>query len=248
MWIGGLPANLGSSGFASAQGLSYQGGTGRRKSKKIPANLRGYVRPTGFYGRYRAGAGDQERKFHDLDVDDAVVATGGTVTHLNVIAQGVTEATRVGRKCTITHIGWRYTVRLPETVQQASPTAGDTVRLMLILDKQANGAIPSVTDVLESAEYQSFNNLANKGRFRVLMDRTIDINYLVMASDAASKYDQGQVEQSDSFYKKCNITIEYDSTTGAITEVRSNNLLLLAISSQGTASFVSKLRLRFTDS
>ena len=56
------------------------------------------------------------------------------------------------------------------------------MRVMLYHDKQANGATAAVLDILESADYQSFNNLVNSGRFRILMDRTYAMNYLTLAS------------------------------------------------------------------
>ena len=74
-----------------------------------PRVVPGYTRSSGFYGRFAKPNG--EMKFHDVDLDDAVIAAGANATaSINLIAQGVTESTRVGRKCTITAINWRYRV------------------------------------------------------------------------------------------------------------------------------------------
>ncbi len=220
------------------------GGNGRTNGQKKFRT--GYDRTAGYYGRYNPGSG--ELKFHDVDLDDAVVATGGTVTPtINIIPQGVTEITRVGRKCTIKRVGWRYTIQLLESDAQATPAAGDTVRVILYQDKQANGATAAVTDILESADFQSFNNLANSGRFRTLMDRTHTLNYAGLASDGAGVVSQANVQQNFQFHKKCNIPIEFNAATGAIGEIRSNNLGVLLISAGGTAFFGSKFRLRFSD-
>ncbi len=188
-----------------------------------------------------------ELKFHDVDLDDAVVATGGTVTPtIAIIPQGVTEIQRVGRKCTINAIGWRFSVSLPEVDGVATPPNPDTVRVLLFQDKQANKATAAVTDILESADYQSFNNLANKGRFRTLMDRTYAINYTTgLGIGADGDYTSVRVE--DSFFGKCNIDIEYTAATGDIDEITSNNIGVLLISQAGVAKFDSKFRLRFTD-
>ena len=43
-----------------------------------------------------------------------------------------------------------------------------------------------MTDILESDDYQSFNNLANKGRFVTLMDRTYELNSNGAAGDGTS--------------------------------------------------------------
>ncbi len=208
----------------------------------------GFQRTSGFYGRYQGP--DAELKFHDVDLDDAVIDTAGTITAtVNIIPQDVTEKTRVGRKCTIKSIGWRYRINLPEQDAVATPANSDVVRVIMYLDKQANGATAAVTDLLESANFHSFNNLANKSRFRVLHDAMYDLNFLTLASDNAGVVSSAGVNRSGEFFKKCNIPIEFDdtATTGAIGTIRSNNLGVLLISSAGQAGFDSKIRLRFSD-
>ncbi len=203
----------------------------------------GYDRSVGYYGRMTAG---KELKFHDVDFNDAVVAIGGTVEpSINLIAQGVTESQRIGRKCTIRSIGWRWQMTIPERDAAATPGQGSTLRMILFQDKQANGATAAVTDLLESADFQSFNNLVNKGRFRTLMDKTVTINYMGLGSDGAGVVSQGLQIRHGTFFKECNIPVEFDSTTGAITEIRSNNIGVLLISGAGLCGFASKFRLRF---
>ncbi len=191
-----------------------------------------------------------ELKFHDVDFDNSPVATGGDIeATINIIAQGVTESTRIGRKCTITNIGWRYDINLPLIDAGASPTGGDVVRIILYLDKQTNGATATVLNVLQTADYQSFNNLSNKGRFTILMDKTHIINYFGMASDNAGVVSQALPVKSFKFFKKCNISIEYDDSaaTGALTTIRTNNIGILSISRAGVVQIASKIRLRFSD-
>ncbi len=222
----------------------YKRGKAARRTRRSLFR-RGFDRTAGFYGRYRGGPGT-ELKFHDVDLDDAVIDTAGTVTaSVNLIAQGTTESERDGRACTIKRIGWRYKITVPELDAVATPGAPDTVRVIMFLDKQCNGATATVTGILEAANYQSFNNLANKSRFRTLYDRTHQINYMSLASDNAGVVSQGAHSVNGSFYKDCNIKLEFDSTTGAITEIRSNNIGVLLISAAGVAAFDSKIRLRF---
>jgi hypothetical protein len=161
------------------RGRTQKTGTAKkqRTSRAIRPAQRGFVQTSGFYGRYaRNGTVGAELKFHDLDIDDAVVAANGTIAQVscNLIAQGVTESQRIGRKCTIRNINWRYQIQLPNAQNMTSVL--DTVRVILYQDKQANGATATVTGILESDDFQSFNNLANKGRFTILMDRTHAIN------------------------------------------------------------------------
>ncbi len=218
----------------------------RRAPKKgyIWPSQRGYLRQSGFYGRYSGRGG--ELKFHDLAVDDAVIAAGGTVsTSFNLIAQGVTESTRVGRKCIIKKIDWKISITLPASTSAAGGTP-DSVRIQLILDKQANGAVPVVADIMEDGDWQSFRNLANSGRFHFLMDKVIIMNQTGGAGDGATN-DYNESKYFFKFHKDCNIPLEFSSTTGAITEIRSNNVFMMINSENGLAGLKSQVRIRFSD-
>ncbi len=239
----------GSAGWMSRR-AAYQAGKKVASSKWARARRkitfrRGYDRTRGYYGRFRnAGA---ELKFHDLDVNDAVVAVAGTVqTALCAIPQNDTENGRDGRKCTITSIGWRWELLLNNTGTLLDTS--DVVRIMLVLDKQANGALPAVTDVLATDDYQSFNNLANSSRFRTLYDKTISIS--AVAGSGRGTTDTmafGEKRIQGTFFKKCNVLMEYDNTaiTGVITSIRSNNIFAIVLSLSGNCAFASKMRLRF---
>jgi hypothetical protein len=211
------------------------------RKRTLPPMRAGRTRVTGFYGRFQSGG---EKKFHDVDLDDAAVATAGTITDSHVkIAQGTTESTRIGRKLTIRKINWRYDLRLNNS---SEPSHGDVVRVILYVDHQCNGATAAVGDVLASADYQSFRNLANMTRFTILLDKTYNLQFSAGAYDGTN--DQfSTVTQSYTFQKRCNIPVEYSSTTGAITEIKSNNIGSLLISRNGFGAFASKFRFRFDD-
>ncbi len=138
-------------------------------------------------------------------------------------------------------------MELGEQDAGATPKSGDTVRVILYLDKQVNGATASATLILESANYQSFNNLSNSGRFCTLMDRTYTLNHTNLASDGAGVVSSSNIFVDDSFYKDCNIPIEFNSTSGVITEISSNNIGVLLLAKVGEVAFESKMRLRFSD-
>ncbi len=232
----------------------YAGTKSRARSQKfrVAARRKGYGRTSGYYGRYGQGP-HAELKFHDLDIDDAIVASTGTINPASascvIIQQGTTESTRLGRKITIKSINWRWTITLPEFDAQDTPGPDDVLRVILFQDKQTNGATATVTGILESADFQSFNNLANKSRFRTLMDRTYALNYQSLASDGAAVVSGAALTIQDSFFKKCNIAIEYDNTAtdGSLATQRSNNIAVLLISSSNVSRFASKMRLRFSD-
>ncbi len=189
-----------------------------------------------------------ELKFHDVALDDAVIASGGNITPtINIIPQGVTEIQRIGRKCTLRSVHWKYRVDLPEVNAVATPNTIDEVRVIMYLDKQCNGLTAVATDILETATIRSFRNLANSGRFTILMDRLHVINWGTLASSVATEIQQAEVVREYSFNKKCEIPIEFNAGNGVLTEIRSNNLGVLLVGLNGTAGFLSSIRLRFSD-
>ncbi len=241
---------------AYGYGLGYSKGGKLISGPILPprvAKRRNYVpgvsRVGGYYGRFAPRGG--ELKFHDIDVDDAVIAAGCNIQNagtINIIPQGVTEVQRIGRKCTIKQILWRYRVFLPPVDGAAAPASADSVRLIVYLDKQCNGATAVNTGILESNDWQSFRNLANTGRFHILMDKVMNMNSLTLAANQdANVFDVAGVHRSGVFFKKCDIPLEFDAATGALTEVRSNNIGIMICSSNGVAGIDSKVRLRFSD-
>lgn len=202
----------------------------------------GYTRSSGFYGRFGKGG---ELKFFDTSLSFLIDATGEVPAtgQLALIPQGVTESTRVGRKCTIKSIAMKGNL----LYAPAAAASGSTNAVMyLVLDKQCNGAAAGATDVFTGTNFVTlFHNLANSQRFVVLKTWKWTIN-----SSAGATTAYNNVSRMWSGFKKCNIPIEYSSTTGAITEIRSNNLFLLA-SSDGTSDDLITIggtcRLRFSD-
>lgn len=188
----------------------------------------GTVRRAGFYGRYGQAAIDRglipEKKFFDtalsfnLDFTGECSTTAGTGL-INLIPQGDTESTRDGRQCTIESINIRGDMTfIPGAAAQASGTG----HLYLILDKQCNGALSAITDVFTSNDMRIvFHNLANSKRYVVLKKWIHAFN-----PPAGQTTAYNNVSRRIEYFKKCNIPIEFSSTTGAVAEVKSNNLFL----------------------
>lgn len=225
----------------------------RKTSSGVPARYSGRFRRSGYYGRYNRGSQiarlrrglNIEKKFFDtalnftFDTTGEVPATG----QLTLVPQGVTESTRVGRSMTVKSIQ----IRAECVYTPAADTVGATgCYLLLVLDKQANGAAAAITDVLTSNDMRTaMINLANSERFYIL--KRWDF---VMQAGAGVQTAFGKDVKQIEYFKKCNYTVEYSSTTGAITEIKSNNIFLLAGCDNQTDDSVScngTARLRFTD-
>lgn len=213
----------------------------KRKRTFVGRVAKRRLAPRAFRGR-RVGP-SQEWKFLDVQIDDALIAQAGTVTpSVNLIAQGVTESNRVGRKCSIRSISWRWNLQMKS--QAVMSSTSDSVRLIVYIDKQANGATAAVLDILETANFQSFNNLSNSGRFRVLYDKMMNTQQNAAIAGPVTN----EQDLNGTFHKALNLPIEFSGTGGTIDEIRSNNIGLLVISFGGFTSLVSKIRIRFSDS
>ncbi len=222
--------------------------TGRRG---MPNRFRGYYRKVGVYGRFNNRAPYQEKKWRDIAVDMSPISSTGTIDDtMCLIAQDVDSSARIGRRCTIRSIFWRWMIFLPEVDAAATASPPDVVRLMIVQDTQCNGVIFTPAEVLVSADFQAYNNLSNRNRFKILCDKSVSINYNTLASDNAGVVSSAQHQRIGSCYlKNVNITITYDNTaaTGAIGTRRSNNIAIMCISQNGVARLGSVYRIRFTD-
>ncbi len=177
--------------------------------------------------------GVKERKFIDTQIVNTAIITTGTITQLSNIAQGLTEFTRVGNKITVTGILLKY-------LQNANISTN--TRVMLVQDKQTNGAIYVNTDLLEDASAQDIilspRNSDFKRRFRVVYDRTHPFDVNARATHVVSKF------------FKMNIPLRYDTNVGDITDLQSSSFSLFVCTETAGAAVVNTVfvRLFFTDS
>ncbi len=214
-----------------------------RKARPSFASRRNLnVRTSGYIGRF-TGA-QREMKFFDTSLSFAIDATGEVPAtgQLNLIPQGVTESQRIGRKAVIKSIQLRARM-------STDPVAGNLAALtyvLVVLDKQANGAAAAVTDVLTGNDLSTaMVNMANSERFTILK-RIKNVWNFTAGVDGA----YAPKKQNLEYYKQCNIPVEFSSTTGAIGEIKSNNIFLLAGTSTGTddiTQVTGTCRLRYVD-
>jgi len=206
----------------------------------------GRTRVAGNFGRYNRGG---ELKYFDVTHAENNIPTQGAIYNTIIgISQGVGENERVGRKCTIRSIHWRYNVKVSESTAEGTPKNGDTVRVIMFLDKQTNGTAALVSDILSSSNYHSFRNLSNSGRFNILYDKQHCLNVDGLAvNTAGTAYSNTEVIREFVVNKKVNIPVEFSNTTGVLTGIKSNNIGILTISKNGDINMNARYRLRFSD-
>lgn len=224
-------------------GESMKGSVLAKRARYTP--VPGYQRVSGFYGRFQHEKGKMiENKFFDtaldftFDLTAIVPATG----QLCLVPQGTTESTRIGRKLKIHSIQIRGVYSCD---QGAQPLSINTY-LYLMQDTQTNGAAATLAEMFTGNDLSSaMINLANSGRFRVLK-RFLWTSTPSYGTIGAPGDSAGIMED---YYKKMNLEVDFSSTTGALTEIRSNNLFLVAGAKNGDnlVTFHGTCRIRYSD-
>lgn len=229
----------------------------RRNATRAAGTRAGVGRSNVGLWQGRLAGAREELKFHDVIDEEVLTATVSSAfsTPLLTVASGSGESLRTGRKINLRSIALRFSVSYDatQTLSGYMPQ-DDIVRVLVIQDRQANGTTPNLSDILEypggSNPVFAFNNLSNKNRFRILMDKTIELVYHNAFVDDPSFFGFFGPQKAASWYKKCNIPIEYSGATGTVGEIKSNNLLMVVIRKESTPGgfrFRFNARVRFTD-
>jgi len=191
----------------------------------ITSRQRGYVRKGGYYGRFSRAAGNELKFYDETKSATATTLTGAVLeSSMNNIPEGTGQSERLGRKCTVTQIQVRGMVHSEGPLPQR-------VRFVIAHDKQCNGATATWSGgdgPFEGTTVDSFRNLENSSRFRILYDKTWAFNQTANPGS--------YIEKNFSAYIKCNLPLEFSGATGGLTEIRSNNLVTFAISEYNTGT------------
>ncbi len=250
---------------------------GRMTFGRNPNRSFGTYRRTGFYNRrykapkwaYQSAALASrlgvEKKFTTDNYSDTTVAASWAFPTLTVsdhsateassnmvmIAQGNGQSQRVGRKIMLTNISVRW-LAARVGVASAVSAPGLVFRFVFYIDRQANGAAVTTSDLFEdiAVDHLQFRNLANSKRFKILKDTTLDLAVVGGAGDGTVANDWSGERISGQFHKILNLPILYNqvSTDGAIATIESNNIGCMCVSSIAEeANFSFNIRARYTD-
>jgi hypothetical protein len=215
---------------------------------RVPLASRGY-RPN-----------NTERKLSDINPTVNAANTTSTITALCVPTLGSDYTNRVGRKITVKSVQGRCLVRttLGETLITGSSGA-QQVRLMLLVDLQPNGALPAITDILTNAHPSSNMNLNNRDRFKILLDKTWNLDpYLNDPTATQARISMDNQCRSWKFYKKCDQEVIFNAVNGGtIADITSGAIIRVILGNQpapvagppaiGAAELVISSRVRFVD-
>lgn len=152
------------------------------------------------------------------------VAFGG-ITELNCIPQGATVANRIGNKVMMKSVAFKANLVASATTLVLG------ARLMLVYDRQTNGAFPAIGDILQNqpaGATTAFSdiNIANKNRFLILRDQYFDFDVSQAQKRTVNLYCKGRWET------------EFGANAGNITDIKMGALYLVlyATSSAGVGT------------
>lgn len=244
-----------------AYGQSYKyTGTSRRKRPRRNSYRRASV------ARTRGALVNTERKYFDVSYDYAnlpiISNTGWTAatrlsgnTTLCCPQQGTSIANRVGNKIWLHKISFRGQVD-QNSITGLVPVAAGTVRIVILQDKQTNGALYSASDVLGSGpsgqSIDSFQNTDSFGRFKVLKDYTFNLAQPAVAWDGTNLQHNGDAKSLRFTIKfKKPILVKFNNGNGGdVGDIIDNSFHIMCAQSNDanvSTSIHWKTRAYFTD-
>lgn len=198
----------------------------------------------------------QELKFWDLVKPSSVVNQTWTEiwTSVNLVQQGANADQRIGRNIWIKGLNIKGDVKAVSDSLSGVLSSDQYVRVAIVLDTQCNGASPASTDIWESTdiagtavpECDQWRNLEKSSRFRILYDKVMQMNQFVCAGASGNTL-TGAKTMRFKVNKKMNLKIEFDSSTGFIGDLSSNNISVWAVKNQtaNTVDLSGNVRIRF---
>lgn len=195
-----------------------------------------------------------ELKFKDISHNfgaAAIPVNGVLGGSLVLLTSGTAPSTLVGRKMTLKNITIRGTITLPKDNDAllTGLSTSDVVRIMLVWDKQCNGAQAAVTDVISNANgIEGMRNMEKSQRFQIMKEWVIPMNADMAFDSTGVQFVSSGGQKQFKFNKRCNIVIHYDDTASSvIADVQDHNIFLMAISNSGAIRVSCQSRIRFMD-
>lgn len=200
---------------------SYGAYSGKRKPP-VAKNVKSYVKKC------------MDRILENKRIDSGTSINpglAGTVTDLALwgITQGNALNQRIGNNIRLKELQMRLTVNGDTG---STDTDRTRIRVLIVQDKQCNGALPAVTDVLLQANVLSlynYNNVVGCGghRFVILKDKTWDFSPNSYY-DGATVLNPGQAYTTSWNFTKLPV-IQYDANAGAITDLCGQNVFMISV-------------------
>lgn len=185
----------------------------------------------------------QELKFLDTAVGITLDTTVEQVTTFNAITQGDANNNRDGSVVQVKSVQIQGRVA---NIPAAAATSAGIAYIWVVLDRQPNGAAPTVTDYLIGTTAPTALPLVNNQyRFKTLGKIVIPLNSQAGVTTAYNNQSM-PVEWYKSF--KTPIEVRFNGNAGTVADVTTNNIHLIAgaADADDIIAFNANLRIRFT--
>lgn len=210
------------------------------RSRPYSSQRRGGVAMLNFGVGSRSRDIRTEKKFVDMAQTTFAANTTGTIALVATIAQGASENQRVGRKI------YFKSIQCHGFLQSDTATTITNARYMLVYDAQPGASLPAITDILNTANYNSFLNDANKDRFTVLRDKKY-----ALCGNITTPSTGKEIYAINFFQRLKNLPSTFNTTTGAIGDITTGAIYCLSVGTTvaGTAdgNFGLGFRVRYID-
>lgn len=160
---------------------------------------------------------------------------------LNPIATGTNASDRIGRKIQMKSILFRW--------NGSGLSNFYAFRILLVYDREPNGVLPTILDVLEGNNFNSPNNLSNGNRFIILADQLHENHGYnqnnISVTTGTGLYRAGKI------YKKINLPEHFNAGTSLdITSITAGAIYAI-VGIPGASSISAGIgywsRIRYTD-
>lgn len=173
--------------------------------------------------------------------------TTGTIALIATVPQGTTVNSRVGKK-----VMWK-SLQARGYAQNNTTAIYNDCAFLVVYDKRPTGALPAITDILNTASSVSFNNDNNSGRFQILKRWDGELIGPVTGVIATQQLTERSAISTDFFldlHKKQGVFKGLG--TGAIADIEEGALYFVTVGQvvAGTAAALAQMafRVRFYDS
>lgn len=228
---------------------------GKKRKSKSSMVVPGYTRTMGAYGR-ALPCGPEKKFFETVLGNIALLGAAGTAvgssscySSLCLVPGGSKDTERVGNLICVKNFNFRGHVEYASAI---STNPQNCVRIVFYWDLQTNGSAATIGDLfycgaagtLTTRETDTFRNLDQVARFKIIKDKTFYFSPTAYSGTNAA----GHIFPLKVNWKG-DMPVHFSGTTGAITELKSENVSWTGWSDGADSQFLlaGTARIKFTD-
>jgi len=181
----------------------------------------------------------KELGFIDGNITTSNVNTTGHIQLLNVIPNGTSGSSRIGKKVALKYIQFRGLITPGTTMANATSGA-----FLLVYDIRPGVTLPAISDILNSVSPFAMNNDSNNGRFKILHRQDFTLK-----GDSTNITPETYLNMA--MFKKIPKKVEYGNAgTGTIGDITLGGLYAVfvgdGVGTAGAAAYMN-FRIRYMD-